>query len=268
VRRDPADPRARARGSTARPRRGARTRTSSSRSASASRGSRWSATSTPTVPATSARSTPPAPPTRSGRAIESAVPLRRCTGAWRHRHTRRRSVPPRGARDRRVPVLRRVPGRRLRGHRRPGGTWAVLRAHGRLLDPLERRMHALAADERYEEAAITVTAGGTRPRARPRPTRARGPARRAGARRGRPRHRRHRRRPPGRRPAHAAAVRPRRGAAGRHEIDELLVVAATLFGPTRGTRLVRQADGLLASTFPALPRYAPARTAAPVRSTR
>jgi len=56
--------------------------------------------------------------------------------------------------------------------------------------------------------------------------------------------------------------------AGKEEIDELLVVARFLFGTPRGTRLVHRADGLLASALPPLPRYAPVGTADAIRPAR
>ncbi|MFA5883241.1 MAG: DEDD exonuclease domain-containing protein [Acidimicrobiia bacterium] len=131
-----------------------------------------------------------------------------------------------------------------------------------LLDPLEARMHALAHDERFEEAALTRDrlAALSRALERERLVRAARVAGRVTV-----------------EDAHGTVeidggrlagdlLTPPAGdpsaPAGKDEIDELLVVARFLFGTPRGPRLVHRADGLLASTLPALPRYAPARTAA------
>ena len=51
-------------------------------------------------------------------------------------------------------------------------------------------------------------------------------------------------------------------APGRDEVDELLVVARWLLGPSRDARRVRRVDGTLASQLPAIPRYAAGQTAA------
>jgi DNA polymerase-3 subunit epsilon len=134
-----------------------------------------------------------------------------------------------------------------------------------LLTPLEQRMAALAATERFEEAALTRDRLAALARAleRERLVRAARAAGRVTV-----------------EDAHGTVeiecgrlagelhddalgkgVLPLVDAArppARHEIDELLAVARFLFGPPRSSRLVRRADGLLASTFPALPRYAPA----------
>jgi DNA polymerase-3 subunit epsilon len=139
-----------------------------------------------------------------------------------------------------------------------------------LLDPLERRMHALVDVERFEEAALTRDRLGALARALERDRLVRA--------------------------AHAAGWVTIRDAHGtvhidhgrlvgdpgaahgrtdeptappeRAEIDELLVVARYLFGPAGGTRLLLHADGLLASPLPALPRYAPAPSAARARAGR
>jgi len=127
-----------------------------------------------------------------------------------------------------------------------------------LLDPLEERMHALAAAERFEEAAATRDrlAGLARALERQRLVRA---VRAAG-------------RVvlhdewgtveldggrlvdttlPEVRPLPPDADRP----VGRDEIDELLVVARWLLGTPRGARHLLEVDGTLASVLPPLPRY-------------
>jgi len=132
----------------------------------------------------------------------------------------------------------------------------------RLLAPLERRMHALARDERYEEAAITRDRLGALARALERQRLV------------------HAVRCAGRvvledthgiieldggrlveglilPPATDVHVAPR-----RDEIDELLVVARFLFARSRAARTIRRVDGVLASALPALPSYAPAPTEA------
>ncbi|MBM3660537.1 MAG: DEDD exonuclease domain-containing protein [Actinobacteria bacterium] len=131
-----------------------------------------------------------------------------------------------------------------------------------LLDPLEARMHALAHDERFEEAALTRDRLAALSRALER-ERLVGAARGAGwvvvddahgtvEIDG------------GRLAGDLFAPPPSSPEAppARDEIDELLVVARFLFGPPRGARTVRRADGLLASVLPALPRYDPAPSAA------
>ncbi len=137
-----------------------------------------------------------------------------------------------------------------------------------LLDPLEGRMHALADDERFEEAAITRDRLAALARAleRDRLVRAARGAGRVTV-----------------EDAHGTVeidggrlagdlLTPPAGdpyaPAGKDEIDELLVVARFLFGTPRGPRLVHRADGLLASALPALPRYAPASPAAAGRPVR
>ena len=145
---------------------------------------------------------------------------------------------------------------------------------GALLDPLEQRMHALADDERFEEAALTRDRLAALSRAldRDRLVRAARGAGRVTI-----------------EDAHGTVeidggrlagnlrtlALDDRGDLGtpdapaaKDEIDELLVVARFLFGTPRGTRLVHRADGLLASALPALPRYAPARPADAIRPAR
>ena len=132
-----------------------------------------------------------------------------------------------------------------------------------LLDPLEARMHALARDERFEEAAITRDRLASLARALERDRLVRA-ARGAGW----------------------VVVEDAHGTVeidggrlvgdllsavatpsspdtppGRDEIDELLVVARFLYGPARSARTVRRADGVFASDLPALPRYEPAPSA-------
>ena len=139
---------------------------------------------------------------------------------------------------------------------------------GSLLDPLEQRMHALASDERFEEAALTRDRLAALSRAldRERLVRATRAAGRVTV-----------------EDAHGTveidggrlagdlctqpAADPA-APAGKEEIDELLVVARFLFGTPRGTRLVHRADGLLASALPPLPRYAPVGTADAIRPAR
>jgi DNA polymerase-3 subunit epsilon len=137
-----------------------------------------------------------------------------------------------------------------------------------LLGPLERRMHALARDERFEEAAISRDRLAALARALERERLV------------------HAARAAGRvtiEDAHGtveivagrlagdlpAPPPPAPGTPpGRDEIDELLVVARYLFGRPRGSRLVHRAEGLLASAFPALPRYTPAPIVPRVRAGR
>jgi DNA polymerase-3 subunit epsilon len=131
-----------------------------------------------------------------------------------------------------------------------------------LLDPLERRMHALAAVERFEEAAITRDRLAALARALER-ERLVNAVRTAGR----------------------VVLEDLHGVVEidggrlverdrmlltpdlsrppqRDEIDELLVVARWLFGTSRGARRIRRVDGTLASSLPALPSYVPARTEA------
>ncbi|MFM8303994.1 MAG: DEDD exonuclease domain-containing protein [Actinomycetota bacterium] len=137
-----------------------------------------------------------------------------------------------------------------------------------LLGPLEDRMHTLAADERYEEAAITRDRLAALARALER-DRVVHAARRAGRVTVEDGHGTvdvdH-----GRLAGLTGRTRPPADATGppqRDEIDELLVVARFLFGRSRDDRLVHRADGVLASALPAVPRYAPT-TSAPVRPAR
>jgi DNA polymerase-3 subunit epsilon len=162
-----------------------------------------------------------------------------------------------------------------------------------LLDPLETRMRALAGEERFEEAAITRDRLGVLSRAfaRERLIRA---ARAAGRVTVEDRHGTveidHGRLVGNARWSDAGARNASRWGPGsglaldlateaggsdvaatpprREEVDELLVVARYLFGPTREARLVQRADGLLASALPALPRYVPVGPAAGVRADR
>lgn len=134
-----------------------------------------------------------------------------------------------------------------------------------VLQPLEDRMHELALAERFEEAAITRDRLGALARAleRDRLVRAARAAGRVVV-----------------EDAHGTVeivdgrlvlddtspfgprllTEPHEPAAPvrRDEIDELLVVARFLLGPARGTRLIHDARGLLASALPPLPRYEPA----------
>jgi DNA polymerase-3 subunit epsilon len=140
-----------------------------------------------------------------------------------------------------------------------------------LVDPLDARMRALAAAERYEEAAAARDrlAALTRALARDRMVRA---ARAAGRVTVEDAHGRveivagrlHAAGPPGSGSGSGSEAQPLpldpAAPPGRDEIDELLVVARYLFGPAQGTRRVGRADGPLASPLPALPRYAPAAT--------
>jgi len=132
----------------------------------------------------------------------------------------------------------------------------------RLLGPLERRMHALADAERFEEAAITRDRLGALARALERQRLV------------------HAVRHAGRvvlEDSHGVveldggrlveglmslAPPDLEHAPARHEIDELLVVARWLFGKPRATRRVQRVDGVLASVLPALPSYAPVATEA------
>jgi DNA polymerase-3 subunit epsilon len=127
----------------------------------------------------------------------------------------------------------------------------------RLLGPLEQRMHALATDERYEEAAITRDRLGALARALER-QRLVHAVRNAGH--------------VVLEDAHGVVEldggrlvegmttppppAPNRAPA-RDEIDELLVVARWLLGTPRAARRVQRVDGVLASVLPALPSYAP-----------
>jgi DNA polymerase-3 subunit epsilon len=132
----------------------------------------------------------------------------------------------------------------------------------RLLGPLERRMHALARNERYEEAAITRDRHGALARAleRQRLVEAVWGAGRVVL-----------------EDAHGVIELDRgrlieglvapppakvRHAPRRDEIDELLVVARFLFGRSRSARTIRRVDGVLASVLPALPTYTPVPTEA------
>jgi DNA polymerase-3 subunit epsilon len=137
-----------------------------------------------------------------------------------------------------------------------------------LLGPLEQRMHALARDERFEEAAMTRDRLAALARALERQRLVRA-ARAAGRVRIEDAygaleidHGRLADGSPVAAPDDPAAP-PR-----RDEIDELLVVARYLFGPSRGGRVVREAGGLLASSIPPLPRYIPQRSTPLTRPTR
>jgi hypothetical protein len=131
------------------------------------------------------------------------------------------------------------------------------REPARLLGPLERRMHALARDERYEEAAITRDRLGALARALERQRLvqavlsagrvvledAHGVIELDGG-----------------RLVEGLVLQPPadvKGAPRRDEIDELLVVARFLFARSRAARTIRRVDGVLASVLPALPNYAP-----------
>jgi DNA polymerase-3 subunit epsilon len=139
----------------------------------------------------------------------------------------------------------------------------------RLLGPLEHRMHALARDERYEEAALTRDRLGALARALERQRLvlavrsaghvvledAHGLVELDGG-----------RLVEGLLPPLAPDLQR---APERHEIDELLVVARWLFGPPRHARRIRRVDGVLASMLPALPSYAPvANEATALRAAR
>lgn len=132
---------------------------------------------------------------------------------------------------------------------------------GALLDPLEARMHALADAERFEEAAATRDrlAGLARALERQRLLRAVRAAGRvvchdawgtvvidAG--------RLVDETLPPARPVDDDPDRP----VPRDAVDEYLVVARWLLGATRTTPRLLEVDGLLASRLPALRRYAPA----------
>lgn len=135
----------------------------------------------------------------------------------------------------------------------------------RLLDPLEQRMHTLAEEERYEEAALTRDRLASLARALHR-ERLVSAVRSAG----------HvvledtygvlefdGGRLIEREPADLTLLPPDSALPpGRDEVDELLVVARWLLGPSRNARRVRRVDGTLASQLPAIPRYAAGRTAA------
>jgi DNA polymerase-3 subunit epsilon len=132
----------------------------------------------------------------------------------------------------------------------------------RLLEPLEHRMHELARAERYEEAAITRDRLGALARALERQRLV------------------HAVRTAGRvvledthgvvevdggRLVEGLVTPPPRDvdrAPARDEIDELLVVARWLFGKPRAARRLQRVDGVLASALPALPSYAPVATEA------
>jgi len=138
-----------------------------------------------------------------------------------------------------------------------------------LLEPLEQRMHSLAEQDRYEEAALT------RDRLRAL-TRALARQRMADA-------LRHAGRlvldspdgsleivhgrlllPEDAGDTSAFGSPPGPGPAARHEIDELLALARWLT-QRAGSISVRLADGVLASALPALPTYEPPRTREPAR---
>ena len=195
-------------------------------------------------------------------AIESAIPLRRCT----RRVGRRTEV----GGDPCLPAVLGAATCPCSGAC-PADDYARLVADvvagldgepERLLAPLERRMHALAEDERYEDAATTRDRLGALARALER-----------------------------QRLVHAVRTAGRvvledahglvevdggrlveglmtpppsdlRRAPARNEIDELLVVARWLFGTPRAQRRVQRVDGVLASVLPALPSYAPVATEA------
>ena len=191
-------------------------------------------------------------------AIESAAPLRRCP--------RRvgRSAPTVG--DPCLPALLGNAACPCSGHCAEADYAAIVEQVRRgltsepdaLLGPLETRMHSLARDERFEEAAATRDrlAGLARALGRERLVRAvrsvgrvviedgygtitidggrlvdHDPV-----------------------PARPDPARP----PARQEIDELLVVARWLLSAPRDARRIHEVDGTLASVYPALPRYAPA----------
>jgi DNA polymerase-3 subunit epsilon len=193
-------------------------------------------------------------------AIESAIPLRRCT----RRMGRRAEI----GGDPCLPAVLGAATCPCSGAC-PADQYGALVDHvvagldgepERLLAPLERRMHTLARAERYEEAALTRDRLGALARAleRQRLVQAVRSAGRVVL-----------------EDAHGIVevdggrlveglVTPPptelHHAPGRHEIDELLVVARWLFGRPRSARRVRRVDGVLASVLPALPSYAPAPT--------
>jgi hypothetical protein len=195
-------------------------------------------------------------------AVESAIPLRRCS----KRVGRRAEI----GGDPCLPALLGAAACPCSGHCAPDAYATLVACVVRgldddpdaLLEPLACRMAALAREERYEEAAITRDRLGALARALERERLVRA-VRAAG---------------------HVVLddahgtieIDGGRLVEGglllgpaewdwpvrRDEIDELLVVARWLFGPARGLRRVQRVDGTLASVFPALPRYAPTRSAA------